>query len=424
MKTKRLFSIFVFVLILAALTLGVAAQEEVTITFAAFGGDAEQEGMRRIIERFEAANPGVTVELQVQPGQTFVEQMEVQLAAGQGPDVLRGGFRGDIVRYASLGGVIELTPYLDEGFADEFLPAALELMQYEGRTYGLPFHTDTFGLYYRTETFEQLGITPPASMEECWTYEEFLDVARRVQAETDADFGFSHLATNGKRWLALLYENSGQLLSDDLTSIEITSQEALDTIAWTQTWYDERLVAPGNSMRGQELAENLFANGLAGMLIHGNYIMPFLADNMPEGSWGVTYMPCSTGRGADFGGTGLAVTKDSQHPEIAAEFVKFATNPENMADFCATTLFVPVRPSVIEDGVEFARFDDEMQFFSELITEINPHMAQTMALPEFARIERLIADQMELAWTSGQSAEDTAQNIADGVADILSLDAS
>ncbi len=421
MKTSSFFKVFVLLLACVVLTVSAATAQDTTLTFASWGGDAEIAAFERIIEGFEAANPGVTIDFQILTAQNFVEQIEVQLAAGQGPDVLRGGFRGDIVRYASLGGVIDLSSYLDEGYADEFLPSALELMLYEGQPFGLPLHTDTFGLYYNVETFEQLGIVPPASMEECWTYDEFLDIARRVQAETDADFGFSHLATNGKRWLALLYENSGQLLSEDLSTVEIQTEAALDTIAWTQTWYTERLVPPGNSMRGQELPQNLFANGLAGMLIHGNYIMPFLADAMPEGSWGVTYMPCSTGQGADFGGTGLAVTRDSQNPEIAAEFVKFATNAENMADFVSTTLFLPVRPAVVEAGVEFTTFNDEMQFFSELITEINPEMARIMALPTFPQIDRVITDQMELAWTSGQSTEDTAQNIADGVSGILDL---
>ncbi len=419
MRNKKML-VLLLVAILGLFSVGIVSAQNVEISVAVWAGTAEEAGFRGIIERYQAANPNVTVNLELLPAANAVELIDVRLAAGQAPDVVRGGFRGDIVHYAQGGGLVELTPYLDEGFTDDFLPAAMALMTYEGAVYGLPINTDTFGVFYNKAYFEQAGITPPASMDECWSYDEFNAVAAQVRDNTDAEYGFSHLATNGKRWMALLYENGGQLLSDDLTTPMITEPAGIDTIAWTQRWYTEGLVAPGNTMRGQEVPENLFANGLSAMLIHGNYIMPYLVANMDEGSWGVTYMPCGEGHGADFGGTGLAVTKDSQNPEIAADFVKFATNPENMAEFAALTLFLPTRQSVIDAGVAWSTLPEEMDFFAaELLPEINAQMTQIMALPNFPAINRTIADQIELAWTSGQSAEDTAQNIADGVAAAL-----
>lgn len=416
MRAKRFLIFALLLVMLSLLSAGIVTAQNVEISFAAWAGAAEEEGFRAIIERYQAANPNVTVNLELLPAANAVELLDVRLAAGQAPDVVRGGFRGDVVHFAQGGGVIPLTPYLEEGYTDDFLPSAMELMTYQGEVYGLPLNTDTFGLFYNRAYFEQAGITPPASMEECWTYEEFNSIAQQLRDNTDAEYGFSHLATNGKRWMALLYENGGQLLSDDLTTPMITELAGLDTIAWTQSWYTDGLVAPGNSMRGQEVPENLFANGLSAMLIHGNYVMPYLADNMDEGSWGVTYMPCGEGQGADFGGTGLAVTKDSQNPDIAADFVKFATNPENLVEFSAVTLFLPTRQSVIEADIPRANFPDEMDFFAtELLPEINGQMAQIMALPNFPAINRTITDEIELAWTSGQSVEDTAQAIAEGV---------
>jgi ABC-type glycerol-3-phosphate transport system substrate-binding protein len=155
-------------------------------------------------------------------------------------------------------------------------------------------------------------------------------------------------------------------------------------------------------------------------LIHGNYIMPYLVENMDEGSWGVTYLPCSTGQGNDFGGTGLSVTKDAENPEAAADFVQFATNPDNLAAYAASTLFLPTRQSVIDQGVEWSTLGEEMNFFAEeLLPELNPAMARVMAMPEFPEIQRVLVDQLELAWTSGQSVEETAANIAAGLTEAV-----
>jgi multiple sugar transport system substrate-binding protein len=75
---------------------------------------------------------------------------------------------------------------------------------------------------------------------------------------------------------------------------------------------------------------------------------------------------------------------------------------------------------VIDAGVEWSTLGEEMDFFaSELLPELNPAMARVMALPDFPEIQRVIVDQLELAWTSGQSPEDTAANIAAGVAEAV-----
>ena len=42
-----------------------------------------------LAKKFEAANPGTKVILDVVPYKTIVEQLPVQLAAGQGPDIAR-----------------------------------------------------------------------------------------------------------------------------------------------------------------------------------------------------------------------------------------------------------------------------------------------------------------------------------------------
>lgn len=401
-----------------------SAQDSTEISLAVWASSqAEEQGFRDIIERYQAENPNVTVNLELLPGATAVEQIDVRLAAGQAPDIVRVGFRGDAIHYAQSGGLVDLTPYLDEADTADFLPAAIELMRYEGGVYGLPFNTDTFGLFYNVAYFEAAGITPPASAEECWSWDEFIEISRQVQENSDADYALAHLVTNGKRWLSLLYENGGQLYADDLTTPMIQEPEGIQTISFTQQWYTDGLVALGNSMRGQELPENLFVNGLAAMLIHGNYIMPYLAANMDEGSWGVTYLPCSTGQGNDFGGTGLAITRDSQNPDVAADFLMFATSPESLAAYAATTQFLPTRQSVIDGGVEWAAQADEMNFFAnEMLPELNPAMARIMAMPEFPEIQRVLVDQLELAWTSGQSAEDTAANIAAGIAEAVAAE--
>lgn len=50
-------------------------------------------------KRFEAANPGTKVVIDVVPYKTIVEQLPVQLAAGQGPDIARVTDLGGLSKY-------------------------------------------------------------------------------------------------------------------------------------------------------------------------------------------------------------------------------------------------------------------------------------------------------------------------------------
>ena len=102
--------------------------------------------------------------------------------------------------------------------------------------------------------------------------------------------------------------------------------------------------------------------------------MHTLHEQMTSMGWDVTYLPCRNGQDADLGGNGLAVTKDSEHPEVAAEFIKFATSTDNIREYAASAFFNPVRKSAME-GFGDPEFNEQMLLFAEVATTIDPHHA-------------------------------------------------
>src|SRR3712207_7690992 len=51
-------------------------------------------------------------------------------------------------------------------------------VQYEDTPFALPHHTDTFAVFYNTGMFDKLGIEVPTSLDQSWTWDEFIQVAR------------------------------------------------------------------------------------------------------------------------------------------------------------------------------------------------------------------------------------------------------
>jgi ABC-type glycerol-3-phosphate transport system substrate-binding protein len=418
MKMRTLLVLLIAIGLLAGQT--VTAQDKSTITLATWGVPSEIEGFQRIAERYEADHPDVDIVIEERPAQGYQDQAMVELAAGEAPDILRAGFRGQFAFYAQAGGTIDFSPYLEEGFADDFLPGAWRIAQYDGKPYGIPRHTDTFGVFVNTDYFEQIGVEIPQSMDECWSWEEFTDISRRLIEETDAEYGHAANWGVGKRFMMILYENGGQVLNDDLTAPTMTEPEVVEAIAWVQSWYEDGLTPLSTSIKGQEQAQNLFINGTIGMLIHGSFLMPWLEENMTDYGWAATYMPCKNLAGADFGGTGLIVTKDSDYPDIAVDFVKFATNTENMIDFSLNALFIPVRKSALAEPLAYPQFADEMNIFAEIASLVGENEAGVQGHPKFGQIDLILADELDLAFATGQSAEQTAENIQQKIEDALS----
>lgn len=388
------------------------AQDTTEITFATWGNTTEMELFNSMIEEFEAMHPDVTVTLLERPGQGFSEQVIVELAAGTAPDIVRAGFRGDFAFYAEAGGTLDLTPYLEEDYSEDFFDAAWTIASYDGAPYGVPFMTDTHALFYNVDYIEQAGITVPTSMEECWSWDEFTEQSRIAMDNSDADFGHAAL-WNGKRWMLFLYGNGGQVLTDDLSESAMNSEAAIETIAWTKSWYDEGLSPLSTSMKLSEEAQNLFVNGAIAFFISGSWHLPFLQENMVSNEWAVTYLPCTeNGVDADLGGNGFAITRDSQNPEIAAEFLKFMTNTENMRTFAEQAFFNPVRYSSVE-GLTYPDFNDAMLLFAEVAATVDTHHAAVQGMSIFPGIQTILQDELDLAFVGGQSAEQTAQNIHD-----------
>ena len=380
----------------------------------------EQKGFRGLVERFEKKNPDASVKLEIVPGEQQYAKLDTRLAAGEGPDLARMQYQA-VGRYSSQGALVDLSEYLPGGYEDGFTPAFWQAVQYEGAPYALPHHTDTFAVFYNTKMFDDVGIQVPGSLEASWTWDEFMQVAEQVKSEGDAKYPFAmnwQTAGAAYRWMSFLYQHGGRLLNDDLKGPAIDSPEGVETIAWNQSWFQDDMVPPSTSIKSTEPIENLFSNGTIAMMLQGDWLIPYLEDNM-EADWDVTYMIRDEEMASDMGGNVVGVTKDSDNAELAAEFVKFIASEEQMAQFCIDAQFIPVRKALVEQGLDYTMRPEQMQVFVEQSATVPTEMAREQTLPDFNKINQVLADELELAFKSGQAPETTAKNISDGIKESL-----
>src|SRR6187401_2710049 len=116
-----------------------------TITMWAMG--AEGENLPKLTKEFEAANPGVKVQVTAIPWDAAHDKFTTAITAGKTPDVAMVGttWMGE---FAS-SDAIEPTPGQIDKSA--FFEGAQKTTEVGGTSYGIPWYVETRVLFYRTD---------------------------------------------------------------------------------------------------------------------------------------------------------------------------------------------------------------------------------------------------------------------------------
>lgn len=185
----------------AAITLstGAAAQEPNIVTE---WDILTQPGTSRIIQdaatRFEKANPAYKVQRTSMPNDAYKTKLKIAFGANEPPCVFISWGGGLLREYVTANQVLDLTPYVtkDTAFRDRFLPAAFGPTTIQGKVYGLPGETSTAAaIFYNTEIFQKLNLTPPK------TWPELLKAVEVLKANGIAPFALA----NKTKWPGSMY---------------------------------------------------------------------------------------------------------------------------------------------------------------------------------------------------------------------------
>ena len=384
------------------------------LTFTTWASESEQESFEALVTQFESEHDGATVDLNVVPYDQMFSNIDAQLSTGDAPDVFRVDY-GNLGVYSSQGQLLDLTGQVDD--EDSFQPAMLEAVSYDGAVYGVPHQTDVSALLVNTELLAAAGVTDlPTTQADAWTWDEFGEVAAALRTSLPAEqypFVVNWQQGGTPRWLSWLFQSGGALLGDDGTTSEIDSPEAAEALAFTTSFFDQRWVPPTSSVKSTSYADTLFSEQTTAMAFVGSFLVPELAST--DFDWTAVPLPVDERGATDLGGNALVATADTDQGELATEFLNFMASADAMTEFCAATNELPTRTDVDASSIDFAVRPDVMPVFVEQATTIEPSDVKQLTSPYLAEITVAMQDQLEAAFTQGQSVDDTLSAIDDAV---------
>ena len=319
-------------------------------------GDPNQEYFTNsVIGGFESANDGITVNVTFHNGADLRQLVQTALAAGEGPDIVRGPSATQTLNWAKTGVLTDLTPYKDKFGWDEKLASwAIDAFTFEDKLYALPMRVDTLLLYYNKTLFEQQGWSIPTNRSELEA------IAEDAAGQGITPFGASN--TNWRaasEWHMSVFWNhyaGPDAVRQALTGeIPWTDPVFVDAAALLKSYFDNGWFGGGVenyfAVPAEEIQTN-FGNGEVAMVPQGiwwmNAVRNFfgeVAGNANEWDW--MAWPALGDQAPypffDLGiGGSLAINAGSDNPDVAAEYLNWyyggdkSAALQRMADVNAT----------------------------------------------------------------------------------------
>jgi alpha-1,4-digalacturonate transport system substrate-binding protein len=363
----------------SALALGLmagaaSAQTELRITW--YNDGNEGEVMQTLIDRFEAANPEISVTLDVVPYSAILESLPVQLAAGDGPD---------IARVTDLGGLsehyLDMSPHLSDTayWEANFAPFLNWLRQPgdESAISGFMTQLTVTGPYVNKTLFEQAGVEMPG---EGATWDDWAAAAKQVAEALDVPIPMA--------WDRSGHRVAGPAISMGAGMFDAEGNPALvdDGLKTMATklydWHQDGTMAKElwGSVSGSTYlgANEDFANAQVVMYMSGSWQIPQFATTIGDAfDWWAVPAPCGTAACTGMpGGAALVAMKGTEHPEEVAKLMEFLAAEEQLAEFYGKTLFIPGHLGLAQGGVEFATDDPRarhaLETFAAAVPGISP----------------------------------------------------
>ena len=305
-----------------------------------------------LAKKFEAQNAGIKIILDVVPYKTIVEQLPVQLAAGQGPDIARVTDLGGLSKYyLDIGAFVKDRAYWEANFGST-LPWLRPTAADKG-IYGFMSQLTMTGPYVNKTLFEQAKVAMPGPKA---TWDEWVEAARKVSKATQTpaalawDRSGHRFAGPAISYGAKIFDGKGELVVDDGYKTAVSK-----FVGWHKDGAMLKEVWGGSG--GSSYADSIgeFKNGRVAMVLSGSWQINRLQKDIGNAfDWVAVPNPCGPAACSGIpGGAAWVALKTSKSPKEVGMFLDFMAAEANYAEFVSKTENIPAHAGLAKKGVAY-----------------------------------------------------------------------
>jgi len=247
------------------------------------------------LKDFEAANPGIKVQLTDFPWTEYENAMVLRFRNKTPTDVIYGG-QDWLPAWAAAGFLAPLDDAAPDKVAElkkDLAKFALSDVTYKGKVYGLPYYADTISLLYNKKILADASIPVPQ------TWEDMTAAAEKLKAK-GMEFPIAYeynaeLPNFYDQFIAGVYSRGGEMFNTDLNPLFANPDSAaFKQLQWIADTYKKGVVYNDPNLSNIVKA---MGSGKYAFVVCYNYILAALnntADQPLAGQFALAPMPGST----------------------------------------------------------------------------------------------------------------------------------
>jgi len=316
---------------------------DTALVFSMWGDLFSVENMRKVLDNYQEANPGVAIEIEHYAFGDYNQKIPLELAAGAGPDVLA---TVDLIapQLIKSGTALDLTDYfatyqtdVGKDIEELYFPAALDIFSRADKLYSVPYYVDPSFMWINKGLFDEAGLAYPTAE---WTWDEFHDLAKQLTVDdsgnnaTSADFNPDAItqwgmATHTSYWDSWVKANGSSPWNEDETASNLLDPKCVEalTLIGQLSWDRVTLSAGMERMVGAEAGYFAFGTGRVAMCFNASWLMGYLGEVDPMVQV-IPLGPNGTEHGSRLHSGGYTLNAATKHPEEAFAFATFFAGSE------------------------------------------------------------------------------------------------
>lgn len=219
--------------------------------------------VQELVDQFNEEHEDINVTVQMIPWDNFYQNFLTAVTSGAAPDISTGGF-SQSTQYAAMDELIDLSSIVEEWEAEsrleEFPEGSIELHQYNDIQAGIPWICDPRVITYRSDVFEDLGITEMPK-----TWDEFMAVCETIKTETDMiPLVFSGDRDGAQVFLSMMFEN-GVGITDENAVPNFSDEKTGEVLDYVRMLYDKGYIADSTASFTETDVDSMMLSGKAAM---------------------------------------------------------------------------------------------------------------------------------------------------------------
>jgi len=342
---KKVMVVLISILCLTWLTMltTVCSAEKITLT--AWGWDGHwTELLKPLIAKFEKVHPNIKVKGLNMGYADVRDKMLITFVAGTGAPDVSTGCREFSDQWIYAGGLTDLTKEIGANvslihphFADCYKDT-------KGRLWLIPFDAGPAGIFYRKDIFEKEGID---FEKEVTSWQEYVEVGKKITKDLNNDGKIDQYMLclwNNALEYAEWVQGRGGVFSNLKGDVLFNNPIVIETYKWAADmilkskiayWQDNFSPAFYSNLKNNMFATDIRPYWFAGFGLQKLGYTPEM-----KGKWRLhKWLPWKKGdppTGAEWGGSGMAIPKQSKHKKEALELIKFMCCREESQYYLAT----------------------------------------------------------------------------------------